>query len=313
MKIGVFICHCGSNIAGTVDCGKVAEIAKTYPDVAFSTDTMYTCSEPGQEEIVAAIKEHKLDGVVVASCTPRMHEPTFRRTVERAGLNKYMFEMANIREHVSWIGKDKEANTNKAAELVRIAVEKLRRDNPLFSKSFESTKRVLVIGGGVAGIQAALDCADAGLDVLLVERESHIGGKMAKLDKTFPTVDCSSCILGPKMVDVAQHPKITLMAASEVTNVSGYVGNFTVTVKKKATYVQVHRLRRLYGQVPRQEDPGQVQRVRRPHHGDQHPLPAGDPQEGHHQRRILPQAHLGQMRRVRQGVPHRGHQLRNEG
>ena len=150
MKIGVFICHCGSNIAGTVDCGKVAEIAKTYPDVAFSTDTMYTCSEPGQEEIVAAIKEHKLDGVVVASCTPRMHEPTFRRTVERAGLNKYMFEMANIREHVSWIGKDKEANTNKAAELVRIAVEKLRRDNPLFSKSFESTKRVLVIGGGVA-------------------------------------------------------------------------------------------------------------------------------------------------------------------
>ena len=285
MKIGVFICHCGSNIAGTVDCGKVAEIAKTYPDVAFSTDTMYTCSEPGQEEIVAAIKEHKLDGVVVASCTPRMHEPTFRRTVERAGLNKYMFEMANIREHVSWIGKDKEANTNKAAELVRIAVEKLRRDNPLFSKSFESTKRVLVIGGGVAGIQAALDCADAGLDVLLVERESHIGGKMAKLDKTFPTVDCSSCILGPKMVDVAQHPKITL---------------------------QVHRLRRLHGQVPRQEDPGQVQRVRRPHHGDQHPLPAGDPQEGHHQRRILPQAHLGQMRRVRQGVPHRGHQLRNE-
>ena len=237
MKIGVFICHCGSNIAGTVDCAKVAEIAKTYPDVAFSTDTMYTCSEPGQEEIVAAIKEHKLDGVVVASCTPRMHEPTFRRTVERAGLNKYMFEMANIREHVSWIGKDKEANTNKAAELVRIAVEKLRRDNPLFSKSFESTKRVLVIGGGVAGIQAALDCADAGLDVLLVERETHIGGKMAKLDKTFPTVDCSSCILGPKMVDVAQHPKITLMAASEVTNVSGYVGNFTVTVKKKATYV----------------------------------------------------------------------------
>ena len=221
MKLGVFICHCGSNIAGTVDCAKVAEIARTYPDVAFATDTMYTCSEPGQEEIVAAIKEHRLDGVVVASCTPRMHEPTFRRTVERAGLNKYMFEMANIREHVSWIGKDKEANTNKAAELVRIAVEKLRRDNPLFSKSFESTKRVLVIGGGVAGIQAALDCADAGLDVLLVERESHIGGKMAKLDKTFPTVDCSSCILGPKMVDVAQHPKITLMDASEVTNVAG--------------------------------------------------------------------------------------------
>ena len=237
MKIGVFICHCGSNIAGTVDCRAVADIARTYPDVAFSTDTMYTCSEPGQEEIIEAIKTKKLDGVVVASCTPRMHEPTFRRTLERAGLNKYMFEMANIREHVSWIGKDKEANTNKAAELVRIAVEKLRHNAPLFSKSFESTKRVLVIGGGVAGSQAALDCADAGLDVLLVERETYIGGKMAKLDKTFPTVDCSSCILGPKMVDVAQHPKITLMAASEVTRVSGYVGNFNVEIKKKATYV----------------------------------------------------------------------------
>ena len=178
MKIGVFICHCGSNIAGTVDCGKVAEIAKTYPDVAFSTDTMYTCSEPGQEEIVAAIKEHKLDGVVVASCTPRMHEPTFRRTVERAGLNKYMFEMANIREHVSWIGKDKEANTNKAAELVRIAVEKLRRDNPLFSKSFESTKRVLVIGGGVAGMEAARVAAAKGHEVVLFEKSAQLGGQL---------------------------------------------------------------------------------------------------------------------------------------
>lgn len=237
MKIGVFICHCGTNIAGTVDCAAVAQAAKAFPDVAFATNTMYTCSEPGQDEIIAAIKDHGLHGVVVASCTPRMHEPTFRRTVERAGLNKYMFEMANIREHVSWIGKDKEANTNKSIELVAMAVEKLRRNAPLHSKYFDSTKKVLVIGGGVAGIQAALDCADAGLDVVLVERETTIGGKMAKLDKTFPTVDCSSCILGPKMVDVAQHPKITLMAASEVTNVAGYVGNFTVSIKKKATYV----------------------------------------------------------------------------
>lgn len=237
MKIGVFICHCGTNIAGTVDCAAVAQASKAFPDVVFATNTMYTCSEPGQDEIVAAIKDHNLSGVVVASCTPRMHEPTFRRTVERAGLNKYMFEMANIREHVSWIGKDKEANTNKATELVRMAVEKLRLNAPLYSKSFDSTKKVLVIGGGVAGIQAALDCADAGLSVVLVERDTTIGGKMAKLDKTFPTVDCSSCILGPKMVDVAQHPQITLMAASEVTNVSGYVGNFTVSIKKRATYV----------------------------------------------------------------------------
>ena len=237
MRIGVFICHCGSNIAGTVDCAQVAQNAKAFPEVAFATDTLYTCSEPGQDEIVAAVKAHNLDGVVVASCTPRMHEPTFRRTVERAGLNRYMFEMANIREHVSWIGKDKEANTNKATELVRMAVEKLRRNAPLYTKKFDSVKKVLVIGGGVAGIQAALDCADAGIQVVMVERETSIGGKMAKLDKTFPTVDCSSCILGPKMVDVAQHPNITLLTASEVTNVSGYVGNFTVSIKRRATYV----------------------------------------------------------------------------
>ena len=155
MRIGVFICHCGSNIAGTVDCAKVAEIARSYPDVVYATDPMYTCAEPGQAAIEAAIHENKLDGVVVASCSPRMHEPTFRRTVERAGLNRYMLEMANIREHVSWIGRDKEANTNKAAELVRLAVEKLRNNKPLLAKKFDVTKRVLIIGGGVAGIQAS--------------------------------------------------------------------------------------------------------------------------------------------------------------
>ena len=237
MKIGVFVCHCGSNIEATVDTAEVARIALTYPDVAHAEDSMYTCSEPGQDNIVNAIKKYGLDGVVVASCSPRMHEQTFRRTVERAGLNRYMFEMANIREHVSWIGKDREANTNKAAELVRLAVEKLRRDAPLHSKQFDVTKRVLVIGGGVAGIQAALDCADGGIEVVMVERESTIGGKMAKLDKTFPTVDCSSCVLSPKMVDVAQHPKIKLYAYSEVESISGFVGNFTVTIRKKTAYV----------------------------------------------------------------------------
>lgn len=237
MKIGVFVCHCGSNIAGTVDPAAVAEAVKAFPDVAVADDTMYACSEPGQEGIINAIKEKDLDGVVVASCTPRMHEPTFRRAVERAGLNRYMFEMANIREHVSWIGKDKEANTNKSIELIRMAVEKLRRNTPLIPKSFEINKRVMVIGGGVAGIQAALDCADGGLEVILVEKDTTIGGKMAKLDKTFPTVDCSSCILGPKMVDVSQHPNITLYAASEVAEVGGYVGNFEVKIKRRATYV----------------------------------------------------------------------------
>ncbi len=237
MRIGVFICHCGSNIAGTVDCAKVAEAAKAFPNVAYASDTMYACSEPGQQGIIDAIKEHNLNGVVVASCTPRMHEPTFRRAVERAGLNRYMFEMANIREHVSWIGKDMQANTNKAVELVRMAAAKLSLNSELRPKKFPVTRKVMVIGGGVAGIQAALDCADAGLDVILVEREPSIGGKMSKLDKTFPTVDCSSCILGPRMVDVAQHEKITLYAAAEVESISGYVGNFEVTIRKKATCV----------------------------------------------------------------------------
>jgi len=237
MNIGVFVCHCGSNIAGTVDTEKVADAARMYPEVRFATDTMYACSEPGQEGIISAIREHGLDGVVVASCTPRMHEATFRRTLERAGLNRYMFEMANIREHVSWIGKDMEANTSKAMDLVRIAVEKLRRNTPLHPRKFDINKRVMVIGGGVAGIQAALDCAEGGLEVVLVEREPTIGGKMAKLDKTFPTVDCSSCILGPKMVDIAQHPNITLYALSEVESVNGFVGNFSVNIRRKAAYV----------------------------------------------------------------------------
>jgi heterodisulfide reductase subunit A len=237
MNIGVFVCHCGSNIAGSVDTEAVAKAALGFPEVVFATDTMYACSEPGQLGIVEAVKEFDLDGVVVASCTPRMHEATFRRTLERAGLNKYMFEMANIREHVSWIGKDKAANTLKAVDLVHIAVEKLRRDEPLMAGEFDINKRVMVIGGGVAGIQAALDCADGGLDVVLVEREPSIGGKMSKLDKTFPTVDCSSCILGPRMVDIAQHPNITLYTLSEVESVDGFVGNFTVTVRRKAAYV----------------------------------------------------------------------------
>ena len=237
MRIGVFVCHCGSNIEGTVDTAAVAGNALSFPEVVWAIDTMYACSEPGQEAIIQAVREKGLSGVVVASCSPRMHEITFRRAVEHAGLNRYMFEMANIREHVSWIGKDREANTNKATELVRMAVAKLRRNYPLYSNRFDVKKRVMVIGGGVSGIQAALDCAEAGIEVVLVERESTIGGKMAKLDKTFPTVDCSSCILGPKMVDVSQHPNIKLLACSEVNQVNGYVGNFQVEVRRKATYV----------------------------------------------------------------------------
>ena len=237
MRIGVFICHCGTNIAATVDAEAVAKKALEYAGVVYATSYMYTCSEPGQLEIQRCIKELNLQGVVVAACSPRMHEPTFRRTVERAGLNRYMFEMANIREHVSWISNDREANTQKAMDLVRMAVAKLRFNQPLLSSKVPINRRVLVIGGGVAGIQAALDCSDGGHDVVLVERKPYIGGKMAQLDKTFPTVDCSSCILGPKMVDVSQKENITLYACSEVESISGYIGNFTVEIRKKATYV----------------------------------------------------------------------------
>ncbi len=237
MKIGIFVCKCGSNIASTVDVDKVAEAALAFPDVVYSSVNMYTCSEPGQQSIIDAIHTHKLDAVVVASCSPRMHENTFRRTVEKAGLNKYMFEMANIREHVSWIGKDMDANTNKAIDLVMIASEKVRNNSPLYSKQFDVTKKVLVIGAGIAGIQAALDCAEADVPVVLVEKDVTIGGKMARLDKTFPTIDCSSCVLSPKMVDVLQNENIDLHAFSEIEKIEGYVGNYTVTIRKKTTYV----------------------------------------------------------------------------
>ena len=237
MRVGVFICHCGNNIAGTVDVARAAEETAKLPHVVYSTHYMYTCSEPGQEEIKQAIKRENLDRIVVAACSPRMHEFTFRRTVEKAGLNRYFFEMANIREHVSWIGEDKELNTNKAIEAVRMAIEKVIRNKPLYSSAFKINKRVLVIGAGVAGMQAALDCGEGGLDVVLVEKSPAIGGMMARLDKTFPTIDCSICILGPKMVDVAQHERISLHAYSEIEEIKGYVGNYQVKIRKKTPYV----------------------------------------------------------------------------
>ncbi|WP_347489163.1 CoB--CoM heterodisulfide reductase iron-sulfur subunit A family protein [Desulfoscipio sp. XC116] len=238
MRIGVFICWCGSNIGGVVDVPRVAAQAAHFPYVAHSVDYKYTCSEPGQNMIVNAIKEHNLDRVVVASCSPRLHELTFRNTIARAGLNPYLLEMVNIREQCSWVhAKEPEKATAKAIDLVRMAVAKAARLEPLFEDAIPVTKKALVIGGGIAGIQAALDIADAGHKVVLVEREPTIGGKMVMLDKTFPTLDCSACISTPKMVAVAQHPNIELLTYSEVTEVSGYIGNFTVTVKQKARYV----------------------------------------------------------------------------
>ena len=237
MRIGVFVCRCGSNIAGTVDTAAVAERVLHEPNVVHSEDVTYSCSQPGQDAIKNAIHEKGLTRVVIASCSPRMHEPTFRRAVAEGGLNPYLMEMVNIREQCSWIHDDKEVATAKAIDLVLMGIERVRRQRELQSSTAPITKRALVIGGGVAGIQAALDIADSGIDVVLVERDVTIGGKMARLDKTFPTLDCSACILTPRMVEAAQHPNITLMTYSEVDEVRGYVGNFEVDIKHKAAYV----------------------------------------------------------------------------
>lgn len=236
-RIGVFVCWCGSNIAGTVDVKAVAEAVRNEPGVVFSTDYQYMCSEAGQLIIREAIKEHQLTGLVVCSCSPRMHEATFRKTAEAAGLNPYMVEIANIREHCSWIHKDMKEATEKAVILARTAVAKVMLNTPLQPGESRVVKRALVIGGGIAGIQTALDIADAGYEVDIVEKSPTIGGKMAQLDKTFPTLDCAACILTPKMVDASAHDKITLFTYSEVESVSGFVGNFSVKIRKKARSV----------------------------------------------------------------------------
>lgn len=240
-RIGVCVCWCGSNIAGTVDVVKVAEAAKTIPGVVHVMDYQYMCSEVGQTFLKEAVSEYKLDGLVIASCSPRMHEATFKKAAEQAGLNPYMVEIANIREHCSWVHKNKNEGTEKAIVLVRAAVAKVMLNEPLIAGTSSVEKRALVIGGGIAGIQTALDIADAGFKVDIVEKMPSIGGKMAQLDKTFPTLDCSACILTPKMVDASSHPNITLYTYSEVENVTGYVGNFNVTIKKKARYVDMDK------------------------------------------------------------------------
>lgn len=236
-RIGVFVCWCGSNIAATVDVAAVSEALSHEPGVVFSTNYQYMCSEAGQNIIKEAIKEHRLSGVVICSCSPRMHEATFRKTATAAGLNPYMVEIANIREQCSWIHKDMTTATEKAIILGKAAIAKVHLNAPLTASESPVVKRALVIGGGIAGIQTALDIADAGFEVDIVEKSPTIGGKMSQLDKTFPTLDCAACILTPKMVDVAQHEKIKIYSYSEVAAVKGFVGNFTVTIKKKARYV----------------------------------------------------------------------------
>ncbi len=236
-KIGVFICHCGENISATVDCEKVAQDIRKVEGVEYAIDYKYMCSDPGQTLIKDAIKEHHLDGVVVGSCSPRMHEPTFRKACAEAGLNPFLCEMANLREHCSWVHEKGEATTEKAFDLVKMLVEKVKRNKPLDSIKVPITKKALVIGGGIAGIQASLDIANTGHQVILIEKDPSIGGHMSQLSETFPTLDCSQCILTPRMVEVAQHPNITLYTYAELESLEGFIGNFTAKIRLKAKSV----------------------------------------------------------------------------
>ncbi len=237
-KVGLFICHCGSNIAGTVNIEKVKEFFVGQDGISISDDYKYMCSEPGQKKLRDAIKDKELNGVVVACCSPRMHEITFRNAALAAGLNPYQVEIANIREQCSWVHqKDKEKATEKAIQIIKTMIEKVKRDEPLTPIEFEVTKRALVIGGGIAGITAAVDIANAGYEVILVEKRHSIGGKMLQLSETFPTLDCAQCTLTPKTVEAGRHPKIKLMVYSQLEEVKGYIGNFDVKIRKRASYV----------------------------------------------------------------------------
>ncbi|HTU00289.1 MAG TPA: CoB--CoM heterodisulfide reductase iron-sulfur subunit A family protein, partial [Candidatus Sulfotelmatobacter sp.] len=240
-RTGVFVCWCGSNIAKTVDVEQVAAEAGRLPGVVHATHYKYMCSEPGQALVRQAIAEHRLDRVVVAACSPRLHEPTFRKCIGQAGLNPFMAEMANIREHCSWVHADRRVATAKALDLLRMAAARIRRSEPLAQSQIPLTKKALVVGGGIAGIQAALDIADAGYHVTLVERTPSIGGRMAQYDKTFPTLDCAACILTPKMVECASNPNITILSYAEVESVSGFVGNFEAKIRRRARSVDMEK------------------------------------------------------------------------
>ena len=236
-KIGVYICHCGTNIAATVDCSELASFSGTLPGVRIARDYRYLCSDPGQDLIKKDIRELSVDRVVVAACSPRMHEMTFRNAISSEGLNPYFLNISNIREQCSWVHKDREDATEKAKQLLRAAVARVLRQEALTARKVDIKPSALVVGAGIAGIQAALTMANEGMKVSLVERSPYIGGHMAQLDKTFPTLDCASCIFTPKTVEVARNKNIELYVCSEVAEVKGYVGNFTATIKKQPSYV----------------------------------------------------------------------------
>jgi heterodisulfide reductase subunit A len=236
-RVGVFVCHCGENIARTVDVEQVTASARRLPGVAFAEHYPYMCSAPGQKLVRETIESQGLTGVVVAACSPQLHEPTFRGACAQAGLNPFLCEMANVREQCAWVNADRAAATAKASALVSSGVAKVKHDEPLLPIRVPVTKRALVIGGGVAGIRAALDIANAGYEVTLIEKNPSIGGNMSRLSETFPTLDCSQCILTPLMVEVSRHPRVELLTYSEVEAVGGYVGSFQVKIRKKARFV----------------------------------------------------------------------------
>lgn len=236
-RIGVYICHCGTNIAGVIDIEELVKYASTLPNVAVVKDYKYMCSDPGQDLIKSDIRSFNLDRVVVAACSPHLHEKTFRNALKLGGLNPFFFQMASIREHASWVIDSKEKALEKAKAMVSAAVQRVTLHEPLEINEVPVMDRALVVGGGIAGITASLILANSGKQVYLVEREPSIGGQMARFDKTFPTLDCASCILTPKMTAVKEHPNIKLITYAEVEDVDGYVGNFKVKVKKKPRYV----------------------------------------------------------------------------
>ncbi len=241
VRTGFFICHCGVNISSVVNVVEVRDYIAKLPNVVLSRDYKFMCSDPGQDLIKDAIKTHKLNRVVVAACSPLMHELTFRNACEKAGINRFLFQMANIREHCAWVHDDKIKATEKAKAHAHAAVSRVAFQAPLEVKKAKLNPDTLIIGAGIAGIQAALEIADSGNNVYVVEREPSIGGKMAVFDKTFPTLDCSACILTPKMVSVGHRDTIKLYSWSEVVSVSGYLGNFKVKIKKRARYVDTDK------------------------------------------------------------------------
>jgi len=241
-RVGVFICHCGNNIAGSVDISGLVEKVAKLPDVVFATDYKFLCAAPGQDLVADSIKKYNLDAVVNAHCSPTLHEKTFRNVAAKAGLNPYRLEVANIREQASWPHwGHKEIATKKAFLIIRQTIEKVKRNLALDEIKIPVTRSAMVIGGGITGIQTALDIADAGYQVTLVEKTSSIGGKMLQLSETFPTLDCPQCIATPKMTEVGNHPNINLMAYSEVDEIGGYIGNFNVKIRRKASYVETEK------------------------------------------------------------------------